>query len=72
MKIVKVSNLNSSYSSTDLNTIARQLKKQIEQSIEEGSNRKFIVEIFDINDDDFTPGSGLQHQQQMEQNHKAF
>lgn len=71
MKIVKVSNLNSSYSSTDLNTIARQLKKQIEQSMEEGSNLKFIVEIFDINDDDFSPGTGMAKSHQIEQRHKA-
>lgn len=61
MKIIKISSSKGSYCSTNFNSVSKELKKKIKESIKERNNEKFIVEVFDMNDSSLSLGSRVEH-----------
>ncbi|MCX6150275.1 MAG: hypothetical protein NTX22_07115 [Ignavibacteriales bacterium] len=48
MKIIKLSTTTGSFCSTDVKAISKRIKEQIENSIKDKQEKKFEVEVFDI------------------------
>jgi len=57
MNVIKLSTMNGSFCSTDIKTISKRLKEQIESTIKSKLEEKFVVEVFDINNIQYSIGS---------------
>jgi disulfide oxidoreductase YuzD len=59
MNVIKISTTNGSFCSTDINTISKRIKEQLQNTIKSKLEEKFVVEVFDISNNKLNLSSQL-------------
>ena len=59
INVIKISTTNGSFCSTDINTISKRIREQLQNTIKSKMEEKFVVEVFDISNNKLNLSSQL-------------